>query len=504
MDFTGTMNELGRTGRFIPEELRAPQYGGKVVDDAQVTVSSPSAFVNERRPKRSPSDSFDRAATEQKESFETVDENAPASTQKQPLEAGPPINNAIAKIKPRIIAPTSTRDWDNSNDMYAPEEAAGSTESLQPSSIKEAASRLTDSKSTDWKLRLAAIEWLRVEVQTDAGKVNVTEHLVMLSNPLIAQIRDLRSAIVRETCAMIKLFAQILGSRFSVIAPDITKVLLTITGGGNKVIAGYCEDCAFEVVRKSESPNSFPILVSLCKPRSSRVREHAVACLALGLECWNPVNWLHHASVIGKGIKMGLEDSTPSTRNSARKGFGVLSDHAPDEAKKMAALLDKRTLARLNHGTAVGSSTLQRRSGHGSGGKSTRPPAHPSLDRLAVNTPDRRAAEDDRPLPSPPSKEVRNEWVKTQRIKGDPIYFWNSRTNEISWSPWIQVATSGNDMSEKKVFYYNVESNKTSWYRPEDHTASPRHVDTPTDRPLRPVGKAAGSILGNIRYKGSD
>ena len=98
------MNQLGRTVRFIPEELRAPKYGGKVVDDAKVTVSSPSAFVNDRLPKRSPSDNFDSGRAEQKEPFETVDQNAPASTQKQPLETGPPINNALAKIKPLQIA----------------------------------------------------------------------------------------------------------------------------------------------------------------------------------------------------------------------------------------------------------------------------------------------------------------------------------------------------------------------------------------------------------------
>ena len=89
--------------------------------------------------------------------------------------------------------------------------------------------------------------------------------LVMLSNPLIAQCRDLRSAIVRETCNLLKLFASNLGDRFASIAPAITKHLLMITGGGNKVIAGYCGECAQEIVKNTQSKKSIALFVSLIK-----------------------------------------------------------------------------------------------------------------------------------------------------------------------------------------------------------------------------------------------
>ena len=253
------MSSLARSCRSIPEELRAPSYDGTVQDDKLTpTVSSPSALVNDRPLKRvpcGPSDLINIAQRDENDSRDKTSDHL--SVECHPSHSS--VEGAKGpKLATTMVRTGSDRDWNNSDDMYAPEEATGSTEALQPSTIKEAASRLSDSKTTDWKLRLAAIDWLRAEVQTETGKVNVTENLVMLSNPLIAQIRDLRSAIVRETCNMIKLFADQLGNALSVIAPELTKTLLTITGGGNKVIAGYCEDCVFEVIRKSESPNSIP------------------------------------------------------------------------------------------------------------------------------------------------------------------------------------------------------------------------------------------------------
>ena len=115
---------------------------------------------------------------------------------------------------------------------------------FHPKTIKEAATRLSDSKSYSWKLRLSAIEWLQNLVKDVEEHDQIVMSLVMLSNPLIAQCRDLRSAIVRETCNLLKLFASNLGDRFASIAPAITKHLLMITGGGNKVIAGYCGEYA--------------------------------------------------------------------------------------------------------------------------------------------------------------------------------------------------------------------------------------------------------------------
>ena len=178
---------------------------------------------------------------------------------------------------------------------------------LNPKTIKEAATRLSDSKSYSWKLRLSAIEWLQNLVKDVEEHDQIVMSLVMLSNPLIAQCRDLRSAIVRETCNLLKLFASNLGDRFASIAPAITKHLLMITGGGNKVIAGYCGECAQEIVKNTQSKKSIALFVSLSKSRSKVVREKSLMCLCICLEVWSPTNWLHNTKKISTPVLQGIE-----------------------------------------------------------------------------------------------------------------------------------------------------------------------------------------------------
>ena len=87
--------------------------------------------------------------------------------------------------------------------------AGSKSNSSQPKTIKEAATRLSDSKSYSWKLRLSAIEWLQNLVKDVEEHDQIVMSLVMLSNPLIAQCRDLRSAIVRETCNLLNSWPEV-------------------------------------------------------------------------------------------------------------------------------------------------------------------------------------------------------------------------------------------------------------------------------------------------------
>ena len=211
-----------------------------------------------------------------------------------------------------------------------------------PDTIKEAATRLTDSKSYSWKLRLCAIEFLQNEVKDVNKHDAISASLVMLLNPLIAQCRDLRSAIVRETCNLLTLCAKNLQDKFSTIAPAVTKVLLMITGGGNKVIAGYCSECAIEIVKHTQSKKSINLFVSLCKSRSKVVREKALTCLCICLEAWSPTNWLHNTKNINNGITIGLNDPSPTAREIAKRAYEAFELHSPEDAQSLMEWTPKR------------------------------------------------------------------------------------------------------------------------------------------------------------------
>lgn len=375
--------------------------------------------------------------------------------------------------------------------------AGSKSNSSQPKTIKEAATRLSDSKSYSWKLRLSAIEWLQNLVKDVEEHDQIVMSLVMLSNPLIAQCRDLRSAIVRETCNLLKLFASNLGDRFASIAPAITKHLLMITGGGNKVIAGYCGECAQEIVKNTQSKKSIALFVSLIKSRSKVVREKSLMCLCICLEVWSPTNWLHNTKNINAGITRGLNDPSPTAREIAKRAYTAFELHSPEDAQALVATLDKRTLSKLNsvHSSKSLKSKGRKSSNSGSFSSSIKSHRRPSsLDSTLIRgheSVDQGQVMGLQPPPSPPSAKECKEWVLTQRVKGDPVCYWNSRTNQTShtghWIPLFKEIENnlepGKEKNiDRKRFYYNLETKETSWHLPEKDR-SPRNVDsnTPTN-----------------------
>lgn len=110
----------------------------------------------------------------------------------------------------------------------------------------------------DWRARTKAIHALGVSVQRLACNglcASLTRHdllgwqtmceknpdrfthdvLKALADPLETQIKDLRSAIVREACGTIKTMANLLGDGFKPVALVLLPTLIEMSGGGNKV-----------------------------------------------------------------------------------------------------------------------------------------------------------------------------------------------------------------------------------------------------------------------------
>ena len=525
---------IGRSSRYIPPELRAPSFennnSSSSFSSSYATTTNNSSNNNndknnsrkimknkegrdisgekeeidslDKRVERMNLDSRRPKSYGEKYNYDVVDENNNRTTtsgatagQQQYKKRTLFDKGAVGAVPRKAGSVGSNTNNSKKNKSY-------------PDTIKEAATRLTDSKSYSWKLRLCAIEFLQNEVKDVNKHDAISASLVMLLNPLIAQCRDLRSAIVRETCNLLTLCAKNLQDKFSTIAPAVTKVLLMITGGGNKVIAGYCSECAIEIVKHTQSKKSINLFVSLCKSRSKVVREKALTCLCICLEAWSPTNWLHNTKNINNGITIGLNDPSPTARQIAKRAYEAFELHSPEDAQSLMATLDKRTISKLNSSSK--SLSVKSRSSSSSSSKSLNSSSSSSfssslkrhrrrpstLDSRLIDTSGagNKQKEDERdrqPPPSPPSSKECKEWVLTQRVKGDPVCYWNSRTNETTWTdhwvPFLKEIKSGsnkNDSSSsnnRRRYYYNVETKKTSWNLPEKKT-SPRHIDSNTPK----------------------
>ena len=219
--------------------------------------------------------------------------------------------------------------------------------------VREAAVTLKDVKTADWKARVKAIHWLGEIVKAEGGRQAVLAKLRKIAKPLNAQIRDLRSVIVREVCDLVSTLAETLRDDFASIAPSLTSTLLKVTGGGNKVIAQKCAKCMLSVVQFTQSPRTIKVLLKFAKSRSKAVRCNALYCVLALLENWEPQKWIELGGGLRHCVKLGIEDTVGETRKTAREAYKLLSLHAPDEAQALKASLDKRALSRLEHGTVI-------------------------------------------------------------------------------------------------------------------------------------------------------
>ena len=220
--------------------------------------------------------------------------------------------------------------------------------------VREVAINLKDVKTESWEVRLAAIHWLRDNVQTPLGRRAILKSLKRLSKPLQAQIKDLRSVIVREVCEMVNVFAQTLNDGLAIISPYLTRALLEITGGGNKIISQYCATTVFTLVRHTQSPKSTRVFAKLALSRSTKVRLNVLQCISILVQFWHPRAWLDSAEEVAGIVKIGIEDKFGKTRDTARTAYQFMHLHAPEVSENMKRKLGRRALARLKHGTVVG------------------------------------------------------------------------------------------------------------------------------------------------------
>ena len=215
------------------------------------------------------------------------------------------------------------------------------------------------------------------------------------------------------------------------------------------------------------------------------------------MEVWSPTNWLHNTKNINAGITRGLNDPSPTAREIAKRAYTAFELHSPEDAQALVATLDKRTLSKLNsvHSSKSLKSKGRKSSNSGSFSSSIKSHRRPSsLDSTLIRgheSVDQGQVMGLQPPPSPPSAKECKEWVLTQRVKGDPVCYWNSRTNQTShtghWIPLFKEIENnlepGKEKNiDRKRFYYNLETKETSWHLPEKDR-SPRNVDsnTPTN-----------------------
>ena len=214
--------------------------------------------------------------------------------------------------------------------------------------VEDLSEQLRKNAGERWEARERALVELQdvVAAYADAPNVFTKHEFKVLQGPLILQLKDLRSAIVREACNLVVLMAEILGDSLGPLADRIMPTIVEVLGCGNKVITGYIDDAAQRLLQNCRFRGGITTCAESCRTcRSKDVRECCIEYLSLVLMHWGLSNsHLHkHCSAIEGAIKACIEDASPNARATARHCFWQFREHWPDRADRLMKRLDYRT-----------------------------------------------------------------------------------------------------------------------------------------------------------------
>ena len=104
---------------------------------------------------------------------------------------------------------------------------------------------LLKDRKGDWAVRSAALQQIGVMVSENGMDAHDAAFKPVLEG-IVAQLPDLRSQVVLAACSALTDFAAAVGDQQAMERPmreSVLPTLLTLTGNGNKVLAGAGRDC---------------------------------------------------------------------------------------------------------------------------------------------------------------------------------------------------------------------------------------------------------------------
>jgi hypothetical protein len=173
--------------------------------------------------------------------------------------------------------------------------------------------------------------------------------LSRMRRPLEANLKDLRSSIVRETCKVLAACFDCLGQLFALVAGALLPTLLDLVAGGNKVIAAYADQCCQHMLETVGVSSALPRLVrSASGSKSREMREQCVGYLCIVLRRWGRRQLSRHVMLLQDALVQLLRDASTTVRERARDCFVCFAKHFPEEAQMTVFRTDDRTQRALS------------------------------------------------------------------------------------------------------------------------------------------------------------
>ncbi len=224
-----------------------------------------------------------------------------------------------------------------------------------------------EKKDVDWTDRIDALEKLsKVTKEGAALHDEFLDYVVRLRDPLVVQVKDLRSAIVKEACLTVGAIAETIqaqalrtGSRlpsaWAGVAIQLVDACIKQTPVTIKVISESADKCIRKLVSCCGPQGVQKILMRFCaglQEKAAVVRLGCISYIELALLSWPSMlrtnSGPKRIQEVRDGVKSALQDSDNQVRVAARSCFWALHKSSENTAMQLYHTLDSSTQRRLN------------------------------------------------------------------------------------------------------------------------------------------------------------
>ena len=213
------------------------------------------------------------------------------------------------------------------------------------SNLAAIAETLQDTTTHDWTKRIAALHHLTSIALGCLPSFHLfLSHFRPLRAALSAQILDLRSSVVKETCSALSTIAQAAGDAFSDEADVFLPQLVRLISVSVQVIAQSGDDCIRTLLRFTQPRHATQKLIEHCSASSAITRLRCLEYTLHWMQVWaaDPDYLSRWETALSRLIADKLGDKTEGVRATARKAAIVYASIWPEQGKRLFDSLDEK------------------------------------------------------------------------------------------------------------------------------------------------------------------
>ena len=196
---------------------------------------------------------------------------------------------------------------------------------------------------SEWVDRCKSIRTL-IPLAQQLEPVAFCKKLNRLKEPFNVQLRDIRSAVIKDVCESLCLLAELLQEPFETIADHLAPSLFKLIMVTKEIIAQSADKCIQVFIQYCHSNKLFAIILENLTHKSQILRYYCFQYLQLFVEIVNNKQHLSKVKdVLFSALQAGLDDASSSVRVLNHSFYWLLYSFFP---KKSVKLLESLTITK--------------------------------------------------------------------------------------------------------------------------------------------------------------